>query len=680
MTFVYPAFLWALLAVAVPVVIHLFNFRRYKKVYFSNVKYLKEIQLESKSRNRLRELLILAARCLALACLVMAFCQPVLNADDRADGAGTKTVGIYIDNSFSMENVGRQGPLLGLAQKKARELIGALEGNVKFQILTNSFEARHQRFYAREAALQQVDEIKVSPAVKNLSEVLKRQVEFLNTATGRKSIFILSDAQKSTFDINTLSPDTNIRAHIIHLKSNKVNNILLDTCWFEAPVQQKGVVQKLHARVVNMGDAEVSSGSAKLFINDRQAALSSFTLGAGASQEMVFTFECKDSRFDYGYLKIEDYPVTFDDQLYIAYNSMIDVPVCLVNGKDKTGTDYFGSLFKGDSLFILKEFREQSIDFRAFKESKVLVLNQLSEFSSGLQSEVEKFCRLGGALLIVPPVNANKESYNTLLNSLSLPLIGEMDTVAVPVQRIETGTGLFAGVFEKLDDRINLPMVNKHYHLARSNRNDFDALLTLRNGEVLLGTKQYQGAAVYLFSASPDEGSSNFGRHAVFVPTVYRIAFTSFKPLPLFYHVAQNSRIQVPLELKTDDPPHLKGLSDSTDIIPETRVIGNAPFIFTRGQISNAGFYELGDKGRRILPLAFNYERRESRLDAYDDDELAKIISNRNLKSFRLTGDTGEKISSRILEGEEGKKLWKFFLILSLLFIVTEIVLLRVFK
>src|SRR5687767_236761 len=119
MTFVSPLFLWALAAILVPIAIHLFNFRKYKKVYFTNVRFLKELQQESKSKSRLKEILVLIARCLTITCLVLAFCQPFIpDQNQNTLKQGSTAVGLYIDNSFSMQNVNKQGALLEVAKTR----------------------------------------------------------------------------------------------------------------------------------------------------------------------------------------------------------------------------------------------------------------------------------------------------------------------------------------------------------------------------------------------------------------------------------------------------------------------------------------------------------------------------------------------------------------------------------
>ena len=183
MTFVHPLFLWALAVVAVPIIIHLFNFRKYKKVYFTNVKFLRELQQESKSKSRLKELLILAARCLSLAALVLAFCQPFSpNKNNAIKQAGATALSLYVDNSFSMQMVEKQGPLFEIAKTRAKEVVKAYSNADRFQIISNDFEGKHQRFYSKEDALNVIEALKITASPRFLSEVINRQNDFLKTS------------------------------------------------------------------------------------------------------------------------------------------------------------------------------------------------------------------------------------------------------------------------------------------------------------------------------------------------------------------------------------------------------------------------------------------------------------------------------------------------------------------
>ena len=153
MQFLYPGFLWGLLALAIPVIIHLFYFRRFKRIYFTNVKFLKEIKEETSSRNKLKNLLILAMRLAAVACLVFAFAQPFIPTGENVK-LGEKAVSIYIDNSFSMAAEKENIPLLDLAKERAVKIVNAYGEETRFQILTADFEGRHQRLVNKDEARQ----------------------------------------------------------------------------------------------------------------------------------------------------------------------------------------------------------------------------------------------------------------------------------------------------------------------------------------------------------------------------------------------------------------------------------------------------------------------------------------------------------------------------------------------
>lgn len=682
MMFVYPTFLWALLAIAVPIIIHLFNFRRYKKVYFTNVKFLKELRHESKSKSRLKEILILLARCLAIACLVLAFAQPVLVNKNNAVNLGANAVSIYIDNSFSMDNVQKQGPLISIAKLRAKDIVKAYGNADKFQLITNDFEGKHQRFYSKDDILNAIDEVKISPSVRLLSSVTKRQSEFLQgSGAPNKRIYSISDAQKTTFDFESLNSDTTARISLVPLAANQVNNVYVDSCWFETPLQQKGFIQKLHANLVNTGNNAVNAGSAKLVLNGQQLALASFSIDPLSKKEVQFTFECKKDGFNFGSVKIEDYPITFDDELFFSFNSKINISVALLNGRNISGNNAFQSLFKSDSLFKLQSFSEQSVDYSGFKSSDVIVLNELEEISSGLASELLKFMNQGGTLLIVPSASANLVSYGQFLGSLQMPQLAMLDTAVVKTDKIETANRFYTGVFEKMEERINLPVVNKHFKLSSGTRNNFENILVLQNSDPLLGFNRFSNGYVYLSSAPFNAEAGNISKHALFVPTIYRICFNSLKATQLFYEVNSNAVLSLKADAVTQDqPPHIREINNKADIIPEIHNLNNTMLLHTRGQITQPGFYEIVKTTEKVLPLAFNYSRKESNLASYTAEELAKTIESKGYRNISVIENTGGDISKDIMEEAQGKKMWKMFILLALTFVLIEILLLRFFK
>src|ERR1700741_1062243 len=314
MNFLYPGFLFGLFAIAIPIIIHLFNFRRYKKVYFTNVKFLKEIKQESESKSKIKQWLILASRILAVTCLVLAFAQPFLPAENNTIKQGNKAISIYIDNSFSMEAVNKGGYLLDNAKRKAKEIAEAYKATDGFQLLTNDFEGKHQRLLSREEFLEAIDEVKVSPVFRTLSEVYTRQKDLLmGTKAEDKRSFAISDFQLANTDLDELKADTAISTVLVPLVSNSTDNVYIDTCWFETPVQQTGIIQKLHVRIVNAGERTIENASLKLFINDKQISPAAFSVETNAKTEVTLPYMIKETGIQNCRREIDDHPVTFDD-------------------------------------------------------------------------------------------------------------------------------------------------------------------------------------------------------------------------------------------------------------------------------------------------------------------------------------------------------------------------------
>src|SRR5688572_21984613 len=181
-SFVYPAFLFALALITIPIIIHLFNFRRFRKVYFTNVRFLRELKEETTSRSRLKHLLVLFSRILAVSFLVLAFAQPYIPVEQGNKIVSDRAVSVFIDNSFSMEAVTREGSLLDVAKNKAREIAAAYKQSYRFQLLTNDFDPVHQRLISREEFIDQLELVRISPSSRQLSEVISRQKDALVNA------------------------------------------------------------------------------------------------------------------------------------------------------------------------------------------------------------------------------------------------------------------------------------------------------------------------------------------------------------------------------------------------------------------------------------------------------------------------------------------------------------------
>ena len=226
MRFLFPGFLFALLTIAIPIIIHLFNFRKFKKVYFSNVRFLKNIQIQTSSNRQLKDRMILLTRILGLSFLVFAFAQPYLPAAKELNASQKQAVSIYIDNSYSMEMLNKEGTLLDEAKRRAKEISSAYSLNDKFQLLSNDFEGKFQRFLSFDEFQSAVDELTISAASRNLDQIIDRQKEmFLKVPNAKKNIYLLSDFQNNILSKNIMVSDSSFTMRFVQLSANPLPNI-----------------------------------------------------------------------------------------------------------------------------------------------------------------------------------------------------------------------------------------------------------------------------------------------------------------------------------------------------------------------------------------------------------------------------------------------------------------------
>lgn len=681
MNFLYPTFLWALFALLIPIIIHLFNFRRYKKVYFSNVQFLKDIKQESDSKSKIKEWLILIARLLLITSLVFAFAQPFIKTSTQ-HVTGNKAISIYIDNSFSMEQSNAKGTLLENSKNIAIDLVNAFGNNDRFQILTNNFESKHQRLLNKEEALEEILDIKTSFANRKISSIVNKQIDFLKGNEFKHNrTFLISDFQKNTCDFDNIKSDTSIKNTFIPVKANQTNNVYIDSVWFDSPLIQINNSLSINVRVRNNSNEDIENSNASVFVNNKQVSTTSFNAKSFETINIKATFRVYEKGEHKAFVKIQDFPINFDDEFYFSFEAQEPIHVLLVNGKESVNSDYFKSLFAKDSLFVFKEVSENAIDFSLFSKSSLIILNELSLLSNGLMSEVKKFNESGGSLVIVPSIKLDIKNNNEAFSSIGLPNVLSRDSIILKTQSINFEQGFYEGVFETKDDRIDLPVTFSHYEWTKGIRSNEQIILKLANNSSFLSIFPLGNAKVYLFSASLNPRATNFIKHALFVPTFLRFALLSVKTKPLYYNTSENSAININEDrLLKEKPFHIIKDDKTVDVIPEEKTIAGKKVLFTQNQIIQSGQYQIMQEGNLISSVAFNHNRLESEMDFYNTDELKKIIEESNNSSLSVLENADAVGKTVTSEYSDSQKLWKLFLILALLFLLSEILIIRILK
>jgi hypothetical protein len=683
MQFLYPGFLAALGFLAVPIIVHLFNFVRYKKIYFSNVHFLKEVKEETQSRSRLKHLLILAARLLAVFFLVFAFAQPFIPAENAIVKEGTKAVSIYIDNSFSMATIGKNGTLLDEAKKDALDIVKAFEPTDKFQLLTNDFLGKHQHWVNKKVFNEMLDEVKIAPSVRKIEEIVARQKDLLSTANESvKLSYIISDFQQSGFNMAKLKGDSTVSCQLIRLEGNKTPNVYIDSCWFANPARQFNQAELLFVKIVNTGAADLENVPVKLMINGVQRAVASANIKAESSVQIEMAFTNKESGIINGQIQINDYPLTYDNDYFFSYQVSKKIKLLIVNQKEEN--TYLNKLFVSDPLFEVVQNTPKNIDYGSLGNYNLLILANLDEISSGFIDELKLNIQKGLNVLVFPGVKIKLDDYNNLLGNFSSALL-PIDTVSVKVGKINFKHPIYTGVFEESKmkkENVNYPLILKHYPIKTNNKGNQESLISLINGDEFLLQFSNKLGKLYFCVSPLDETYTSFPRHAVFVPTLYKIAIASSFAEPLFYTIGNIQNIELKNNnLQTDPVYRIQALDGKSDFIAQTKSNGFSTMVDVEKQIKIAGNYWLKSNTNDTLKgLSFNFNRLESSTDYYTVDELEKSIEQYKLNNFKVIEKGAKNMAATMMNMSKGTQLWKWCVIFALLCLGLEIALIKWMK
>jgi len=680
MNFVNPAVLFALSFTAIPILIHLFNLRKYKIVYFSNVRFLKELKEETQKQSRLKHLLILLSRIFSIIFLVFAFAQPYIPNNSEMLVTEKDFVSVFIDNSFSMEGVGTNGMLLQNAKEKAKEIIKYYRNTDAFQVLDNDFLAVSQRLFNKDELKDIIDKINLSYNAHTLSQIIERQKNLASKYNFKQNfLYIISDFQKNYFDFAKIPTDSSTKIILIPLNPNETGNLYIDSCWFETPIRRLGQNVVLKARIVNTSDKLLEKIPAKLYINKQQRTLTSFSINPQSETIIELPYKINEAGIHHAYIEIIDYPVTFDDKFYFSYNVQKNISILTINNKNEN--IYINILFKNDSSFIIENSNINSLDYSRLSNYNFIILNEFDEITSGLANELSKFTKNGGSLFVLPGKDINYESYNNFLSVLTSVKISRINNQPIKINNINFAHPLFKDVFEKLPENISLPEVKKYYPFNNAIKSNSDNLLTLQNGNPFLSLFYTDKGYLYLMSAPLDKDFSNFALHGIFVPTLYNMALNSVSNTQLYYILGTDNTFNVTnLNTNNKDVFKIKNTLNDFEFIPQYANSFSYITFYLNNQIASAGNYSLNYRDIETSGLAFNYNRKESNLKCFNEEELKDIIKDKKLENISVINSQKETIGSAISKINQETLLWKFCIILALIFLALEILLLRLWK
>ncbi|MCB0447290.1 MAG: BatA and WFA domain-containing protein [Gelidibacter sp.] len=641
MQFKHPELLYALLLLIIPIIVHLFQLRRFQKVEFTNVQFLKNITLQTRKSSQLKKWLTLITRLLLLACVIIAFAQPFIANSDNFN-AKSETV-IYLDNSFSMQAKSSNGTLLN---KAIQEIIETMDENEQITLFTNDDIFVNTTTKAIKNELIQLKHS--SEQLSYDAVILKGKKAFSKDRSSVKNLVFISDFQQNDKPFNVVK-DSLVTYKFVQLKPENTSNVAIDSVYIS-----KVDVENLELTVTlnNQGKA-IEALSVSLYNNDNLVAKSSVSIDNEATT--VFTIP-SNSAFS-GRISIDDVNLQYDNSLFFNINERDFISVLAINESD----DVFLQKLFTDDEFKYGSVAFNSLNYNDIENQNLIILNALKTIPNSLTMALKSFTDDGGTILIIPSKESNLSSYNQLFANNSLPSFNALNTNEKRITSINFSHPLLANVFDKKVNNFQYPKVNSFFPIGNSNGS---SILNYEDGSPFLT----QSNKAYVFSAALDEDNSNFKNSPLIVPVLYNIGKQSLKLPRLYYTIGKENKIDINTQLQQDDILTLA--IDDTSIVPLQQTYTNKVELTTNEYPDKAGVLQVKNKDKTLQQLSYNYNRTESRLNYYDVSSLDAVDSNNSIAT------TIEDIKSATNVNE----LWKWFVIFALAFLVIEMLILRYFK
>lgn len=682
--------LYALLAVAIPILVHLFNFRRYKKIYFPNVDMLQSIHKKTKKQSELKHLLLLLARILTIIAIVLAFAQPYFpNKHSLINNQEKQWVSLYLDNSFSMTQKGEVASLLDEAKNMALGILDSYQTTDKFHLITNEMQGKHHRWFNKMEMEQNILQVEAVYMQQKLSHVLQREKmlredENSNKQNQKALLYLLSDFQENIIDKQNIKPDTNLLVRLLPLQNNPVNNVFIDSLWFEKQIQLPHSISKIWIRVNNNGEEDLTNIPLRLYINDEQKAVVSISIAAHKSKTIDLSFTNGSGGNYTGKVEIDDYPIIFDDQYYFNFRIRHQLKVAVLY-QDKPNV-YLRHLYKNDSLVKYTDFSWRNIDYKQVKSQDLIILNELEKIGSGLQQELIQYTKDGGQLLFIP--SSNKPlAYNSLLKSLRAPKYQSLDSNSTFIADIEKQLPYYHQVFEQYKPitkdhvKIDMPLIKMYFPIAFSANTTAIRLLQTRGKKVLLSESHFNKGNIYQLAFPLSLQYSNLPEHALFVPVFYQMLLQSEDRKPLYQIVGSGESVDIQNNntiSQNDEVLHIS--QNETQWIPQMKKKNAYQWQLINLQWPNDGIFNITLGDSLLEQLAVNYDRGESDFSLWTAEEIRQWIAQEKYKYFQVIESSTKNISSRIIQLDHGTSLWKWFVFFAIIFIFAETLILRLWK
>lgn len=642
MHFKHPEILYFLFLLIVPILVHLFQLRRFKKEYFTNVRFLKQLSIQTRKSSKIKKWLLLACRLLLLTCIIIAFAQPFFDAKDSKNASNEMY--IVLDNSFSMQAKGKKGELL---KRAVQELLEETPENTTFSLLTNSENYWNTDIKSVQNSLQN---LKYSATPFQLDHIMAK----INAHKSpfKKDIVIITDAvgldQKQ---LKSIHPE-NLTYFIIP-KAEQKNNISIDSVFIHQTLDN---FYEITVDLSGYGD-DLKPVPVALYNEEKLIAK---TIVPIESKKKSINFTIPKQTF-HGYVSIVDNGLGYDNNLYFSISKTKKINVMSIGEPEKS--NFLSRIYTHDE-FNFNNFTLSALDYNSLETQDAILLNELDEIPQALQTTLKSFVAKGGNLVIIPSLKTSISNMNSFLANFGNIHFKSLENKEKLITKINFNHPLFNGVFENKITNFQYPKTKNSFTLASSS----PAILSYEDQSIFLTSIRSSNSSVAVFSGPVNTANSNFQQSPLIVPVFYKLAVINQNTGIKAITIGNNNPFFIDTLLSKDDILTIKGAEEQ--FIPVQQILNNKVKMVFNDYPEQAGNYSIYNKKERLENISFNYNRSESNLALANEDAVSDF---KTIESVSAVFDT-------LQTNRTDNQIWKWFLIFALLFLVTEMAIIRFVK
>ena len=691
MTFLNPAVLFGLIAASIPILIHLFNLRKLKKIEFSTLAFLKELQKNKIRKIKLKQWILLALRVSIILLLVFAFARPTLKglAIGGTTSAAKTTAVFIIDDTFSMSVIDNQGSLLNQAKTVAKNLLKNFqEGDEAALILVSQSEGSEVYVSKSVIDLQKyIDAIEPAYKTRMIHSALIQAVQILSQSKNfNKEIYILSDFQSGRLaDEKTISDfsqvlDESVRIYAINYSGREIYNLGVDDIKVNTQIFEKQKPINFRITVTNYSSKSADNIIVSLFVNNERSAQVSTSLGSGESEVLNIDAAIRSTGFISVFAEIEDDEILQDNRRYTSVFVPDNIPIIAFTDEptDFRFVELALTALENQNTFMITKKNLNELSAYDLKKYEVVIVIGSQNLKAA--DKLSNYVQEGGSLFIAPGSKSTLAGYQKLLNELGLssPLasIGKINdpTNLFLFENTDLDHPVFQDIFtNKEKTKIESPEIYSYFKINTQGKGR--SIITLQDGSSFLGEYKIKNGKIFLLSSSPILSCNNFPLKSIFVPLMNKSVLYLASKDKNETNVLAGEDIRIDVRGKSISQLKLLKPDNVEDFLTLNQSDGNAFVKYDKANL--VGNYKIASGTKIIDEVSVNADPLESKVKYLDKAEIDSYMSEINFKGNFFWLNKEENIGDAILKARFGSELWKYFLLAALLLAFVEMLVAR---